>query len=291
MENRFKEYKDKLIGNGPLSKKPERGLSLVINDRAVTTPKIDDKAVTSEKLADDIIDGIIERITERGIAGVTLKDELGDSTDFGVTQRAITEAVDGLDEKIDGIGNASLYNFSFVVSPEYLSTYGGGSVTATCTYEYGNFDSIKVYMGENLLGEGEDTSSLTATASITDTAVIRAEAVIDGVTVRKEHTVKYYSPSFVGSDSASIDIIGFSNAVGYTGSLHATRAVDVADGDRIIAVTPRNSEIQIEKIYMSGIPIPMNIMDTQSYIVMESVNTYKAGNYTVEVLFKQVSNS
>ena len=291
MVDKFKEYKEKLIGNGPLSKKPKKGLSLVITDSAVTTRKIADKAVTARKLADDVIEGIIDRIIEQGIEGVTLKDELGDSTEFGVTQRAITEAIDSLGDRIDEIGNASLYNFSLMVSPEYLSTYGGGDITTTCTYEYGNFDSIKVYIGDTLAGEAEDTDTLTVTGSIQETTTIRAEAVIGGVTVTREHVVKYYSPSFIGSGSVSVDLVNSSRAIGYAGSLNVSCMVDVRDGDRIIAVTPKDSEIQIDKAYMSGIVIPMNTTDTQSYTVMESVNAYKAGRYEIGILFKQVSNS
>lgn len=108
-----KIIKDKHIGEATLSKKPTQGISLVINEGAVTTDKIADKAVTPEKLSDSVKEELVDpsiqdlqnQIDSIQTTGIALSGELGDNTHIGIHQQKITETVNDLDSRIISAGD------------------------------------------------------------------------------------------------------------------------------------------------------------------------------------------
>lgn len=79
--------KNKFIGEAPLNKTPEKGISFVIKKGAITTDKIANHAITLDKIADAVITNIINRVSDRFlnafqeplVSGINIKTINGES--------------------------------------------------------------------------------------------------------------------------------------------------------------------------------------------------------------------
>ena len=92
------------------------------------------------------------------------------------------------------------------------------------------------------------------------------------------------SPVFiVGSGQTFDDVYKSYYAREYNGTPKGSYNLAVEEGDKIIVVILTTEASKIEQIEMNDINIPMEISVHDSYTIYTSINTYNAGEYTIDI--------
>ena len=87
----------------------------------------------------------------------------------------------------------------------------------------------------------------------------------------------------VGSGKTFDDVYKSYYAREYNDTPKGSYNLTVEEGERIIVVILTTEASKIEQIEMNDINIPMNISIYEAYTVYTSVNTYHAGEYTIDI--------
>ena len=91
------------------------------------------------------------------------------------------------------------------------------------------------------------------------------------------------SDFFVGAGADYTDVMTVDWNRPYDGDPQGQYPVTVGQGQRIIVVIPTSEASKIEQIEMNDINIPMDISIYGTYTVYTSLNTYQAGDYTIDI--------
>lgn len=309
--------KEKYVGKTSLSQQPKSPFSFKLKDRsikerhfddaAVTTPKIKDKAVTPEKLNDSVkntlITPAINSIDEKygsitnelylmvrslQVGGVALSGKLGNREDIGIHQKSLSKIFNKLWEVLGEITGKVYMDYTLTVEP--ILAYADGDVNVTiiadCSESVSDFDEVKVYVDNELVGEDENTVTYTITVPKRKTSVVKVEGTILGKTIIKTQEVVIETPFFIGSGNVYTDAMNEECRKEIIGTLQGEYDMTVKHtGDYIFIIIPstRREEFRRAKIDMNGFEIPILINDRPDYIICQSVNTYQTGNYNIDI--------
>jgi hypothetical protein len=106
--------------------------------------------------------------------GAALSNEFGDNSLIGVSQKALTAALNSIWSKIEDISGESLLGFQMVITPEYYIGEEGCNVhvTATTVETVGVFEHIAFYINGQLVQEGDDVDYMEFDTEINETSVV-----------------------------------------------------------------------------------------------------------------------
>lgn len=318
--------KEKYIGQSKLLGNPEKpmrfklGKGVVktdnIADGAVTTSKIKDGQVTMEKLEDSVpqaivtpldnkystitnqLDGKYEGITQElysmiaslQVGGIALSNQFGGREDIGITQKALTRMFGALWDTIESLhpGHA-VFDFTLTVNPQYIFNEiveDHVSVKADCTGAVSDFDSVKVYVDDELRAESKGIRVFETTLIITKTSTIKVVGTILGKEIVKTALVINEIPFFMGGGMQYQDIMNEECRKDLEGSLEGDYDITVKNnGEYIFIIIPisRKEEFRRAKLDMNGFEIPIEITEMTDYIVCKSLNQYQAGTYNIDI--------
>lgn len=281
-----------------------------LGEESVTAPKIKNKAVTPEKISDNfkgvviepffdtldqkykgITDELYTMIRSLVVGGLALSDRLGSREDIGITQKAITDAINALNARIDDIAGEWTQGFSMVVTPDNFISEDTCQVNISATAQTGVFDHIAFYADDVLIVEGDQVATLAHTATIDDTCTIKCVASILGREYIKSKVVTKYYPFFIGGGNTLEEALTPENAREVHGTLAGGYDVNIEEGQHIFVLIPTSLQSQVVRMDMNGYEIPMYVQTGVKNVVYKSMNTYQAGTYNIDITNNQATLS
>ena len=207
----------------------------------------------------------------------------GNSNVMGVTQKTLTETINGLYQLIFDTLGIEVGDVQISITPDSFFSNEAAVVNIAATADYGLFDFVKVYFdGVKVI---EETSVVTFSEDriIGGTTTIRVEAQVLGKLYTYEKTVTMASDLFVGAGATYQDVYDPQYARPYDGDPTGQYTVEVAEGQRIVIILPTADVSKIEQIEMNDFNIPMDTTTFGIYTAYTSLNTYQAGTYTIDI--------
>ncbi len=291
-----------------------------IKDRNVTSRKIEKKAIRKEHLSeksvgpsnvtDDFqgkivlpitnqLDGKYENITQElysmiaslQVGGIALSGKFGNRTDIGISQKTLTIMVGRIMDILGDILGKDFMNFKLTVEPHISYSEGEVDITvvADSSGSISDFDSIRVYVNDVLVGESGDVVRYITDVQVDKDSTIKVVGVILGKTIIKEERVQVMLPFFIGSGYEYTDVLVPECQKELDGSLEGEYDIEVrkrreAD-EKIYVIIPisKKEEFRRCKMDMNGYEIPFNVTEEDAFIVCESLNTYKEGSYNLDI--------
>ena len=215
--------------------------------------------------------------------GEAFSNMYGNSEVMGVTQKALTETINGLYELIFDALGMEVGDVQITISPDGFFSNEAAIVNIAATADYGLFDFVKVYFdGEKVL---EETSIKTFSEDLTisKTTIIKVEAQVLGKLYTYEKTITMASDFFIGAGATYEDVYNPQYTRPYDGNPTGQYTINVEEGQRIIIILPTADVSKIEQIEMNDFNIPMDTTTFGIYTAFTSLNTYQAGTYTIDI--------
>jgi hypothetical protein len=312
-------YKETHIGESNILGQPKKPMKFIIAERAVktrhlddgcvNTSKIADKAVTPAKVSDDfqgtlvlpvtnsidkkytdITEELYSMIASLQVGGIALSNQFGNREDIGITQKALTRMFGALWDTIESLhpGHA-VFDFTLTVNPQYIfneTVEDHVSVKADCTGAVSDFDSVKVYVNDELRAESRNIRVFETTVIITETSTIKVVGTILGREIVKTAQVINEIPFFMGGGMQYTDIMNEECRKEIEGTLEGEYDATISStGQYLFVIIPisRKEEFRRCKMDMNGFEIPIEVTEMTDYIVCKSLNQYQAGTYNIDI--------
>lgn len=289
------ELKEKYIGESGMLSQPSKKLTLVIADGAVTTDKIGDESVTPEKLSPRIMTEVIEptyaelQTQINNINNGNLTNDFGDREDLAISQVTLTEAINGLWEKIESVTGENLYDISMTIVPNFFVSTDGCDInlTAHSVSATNKFDKVTFYMDGVEIGSDYNTQNYTTTAFTDHTVTITCVAKILGKNYTKEQVITYYKAFWLGAGTNYRQVMNMEHLIPITENMRGAYDVPCNAGDHIYIIMGESMLPTFLRADINGFELQFDrnlvTVDDNDYYVLTSVNTYKAGTYNVDI--------
>ena len=237
---------------------------------------------------DENIEELYNAVASVVAGGVALLQTFGNRTDFGISQKVLTESRDNLQAQIDAI----VSDKATVSLTASTSTFIVGERTFTLTANANtNAENIVIKQGDNIIatGSGKTVSqTITVTQATAGSIVYTAEFTFAGGNKRSTTvTVYFVNKLYVGSGADYTDVIGDSYAQSARRNPAGTYNVIVAENAQyVFFVIP--ATMSISKATLSGFNFPLDApvtetIDDVSYKIYRSSNTNDAGTYQIVI--------
>lgn len=289
-----------------------------IKNGSVQTRHVADGAITPEKLSNrivpELIDPLLKPLRKKDADlqnqidaiqdhGIAVSNEFGNNSHIGISQKALTEAVNAIWKKIESITGESLHGISLTVNPTYFIDEEGGvlhisanSMGMSSIFEKlsfcWNYEQEPFLSYEDIAGIDDVTVEIPDEKVINNKVIITCKAQILGQPYIEQKTVTRYSSFFLGSGATYEDLMinGSFNPVyskPIARHMRAAYDVQVAEGDHIIIVMGESLRPGFIRADINGIEIPFSertvtVNDTV-YAVLTSVDTYSEGTINVDI--------
>ena len=311
------------IGNAKMKEAPKSPLSFMLKDKAVknkhlddnavNTRVIEDRAVTPEKLSDGVQASIVLPLTDSldqkytnitnelydmiaslQVGGIALSNQFGDREDIGITQKTLTKMFGAIWDTISQYHQGhNFFDFTLIVDPVYIFNEvieDPVRVVADCSGAISDFDSVKVYVDDELIprAESSDVTRFETTVILAKTSTIKVVGTILGREVVKTAQVINEVPFFMGSGNVYTDVMNEECRKELIGTLEGDYDVTIKNtGEYMFIIIPISHKDEFRRADMNGlglkVEIPMQATITPDYVVYKSLNTYKAGTYNVDI--------
>ena len=249
----------------------------VVNELRDLEVSVDEKEAEIYKAIASIVAG-----------GVALKQSFGDSEEFGISQKVLTESRDDLQAQIDAIVSEKA-TVSLSISPNTLIV---GERTFTLTASTNTTaENIVIKHGSEIIisGSGKTLSrSITVTQDTAADIPYTAEFTFAGGNKRTAPaTVYFVNKVYVGSGDVYTDATTDTHAVSARRSPAGTYQVTVDnDAEYIFFVVP--ATMSINKATLSGFDFPLEspvnvTIEDVAYKSYRSSNTNDAGTYQIVI--------
>lgn len=215
--------------------------------------------------------------------GKAFSNMYGDSQVIGVTQKTLTETISKLYTLIGDTIGIDMNNVEITITPDSFFKNEAAVVNISAIAMYGLLDSVKVYFdGEKVL-ERTTVQAFSENLTVSKTTTIKVKVVLFGRSYIEEKTVQMSSDFFIGAGASHEDIYNPTYSRTYDGNPTGSYQVQVEEGQRIIIILPTADVSKIEQIEMNDFNIPMDTTTFGIYTAYTSLNTYKAGTYTIDI--------
>lgn len=251
---------NKEIGRSELNKTPNKAFKF----------KIKERAIHSEHIAEDSIG--TEHIKDKSITLPKLDQELVDML--------YTLAKD-----LAGITGKDYMDYTFTIDPQFVIADGNVRCvcTASCLNAFEPFTSIKFYVNDELKYTGGNTRTAAMTITTDGTVTIKAEAVLMGKTIIKELQCVVKVPFYIGAGNNYTDILNEGHRKEFYKVTRSNFDVTAANNEHIYLIIPNSVMSHFQRVDMNGYEIPISRTVVNDYTVLESLNTYSAGTYNIDI--------
>ena len=215
--------------------------------------------------------------------GEAFSNTYGNSEVMGITQKALTETMNGLYELIFDALGIDVGEVQVVITPDAVFKNNASVVNITALADYGIFDYVKVYFDNVEVLEKTSIRTFSEDLTINKTTTIKVETQVLGKPYSYEKTVTMASDFFIGAGATYEDVYNPSKSRPYDGDPTGQYTIEVAEGQRIIIILPTADVSKIEQIEMNDFNIPMDTTTFGIYTVYTSLNVYQAGTYTIDI--------
>ena len=215
--------------------------------------------------------------------GKAFSNIYGNSEVMGVTQKALTETLDGLYKLIFDALGIEVGDVQISITPDGFFSNEAAVVNIAATADYGLFDFVKVYFDRVKVLEEISIKTFSKDLTIGKTTTIKVEAQVLGKLYTYEKVVTMASDFFIGAGATYEDVYNPQYTRPYDGNPTGQYTIEVEEGQRIIIILPTADISKIEQIEMNDFNIPMDTTTFGIYTVYTSLNTYQAGTYTIDI--------
>lgn len=215
--------------------------------------------------------------------GKAFSNMYGNSEVMGVTQKALTETINGLYELIFDTIGIEIGDVQITISPDGFFNNEAAIVNIAATADYGLFDFIKVYFDGAKVLEKTSIKTFSENLTIDKTTTIKVDAQVLGKLYTYEKTVTMASDFFIGAGTTYEDVYNLQYTRPYDGNPTGQYTINVEEGQRIIIILPTADVSKIEQIEMNDFNIPMDTTTFGIYTAYTSLNIYQAGTYTIDI--------
>lgn len=227
----------------------------------------------------------MESFIQTASGGEAFSNAFGNSEVIGINQKTLTYAFRNLYTILENITGQSMITVTTTISPDAFSKKEGATCSINVVTSFALIDSVKVYLNGSTTPIIEETGieSFARTIPLTDTTDIRVVTTVLG---REYVTTKHIlamTDFFVGAGANYSEVMVPAWNRPYDGNPQGQYNVTVAEGQRIIIVLPTEDASKIEQIEMNDFNIPMDVSIYGTYTIYTSLNTYQAGNYTIDI--------
>lgn len=172
----------------------------------------------------------------------------GNSNVMGVTQKTLTETINGLYQLIFDTLGIEVGDVQISISPDSFFSNEAAVVNIAATADYGLFDFVKVYFDGVKVIEETSVATFSEDRTIGGTTTIKVEAQVLGKLYTYEKTVTMASDFFIGAGATYEDVYDPQYAKPYDGDPTGQYTIEVAEGQRIIIILPTADVSKIEQI-------------------------------------------
>ncbi len=207
----------------------------------------------------------------------------GNSNVMGVTQKTLTETINGLYQLIFDTLGIEVGDVQISITPDSFFSNEAAVVNIAATADYCLFDFVKVYFNGEKVIEETSVATFSEDRTIGGTTTIKVEAQVLGKLYTYEKTVTMASDFFIGAGATYEDVYNPQYTKPYDGDPTGSYTIEVEEGQRIIIILPTADVSKIEQIEMNDFNIPMDTTTFGIYTAYTSLNTYQAGTYTIDI--------
>lgn len=244
-----------------------------------------------EKMEHDInyLQQLVDSFLVSSQYGVALANEFGDKQYVGITQKALTEAINKIWSKLEDMTGEALQGINMTVTPDFFISEDGADVHihANTVETNGVFEHIAFYIDGALIAEADNVDVFEHDVHIDTTSIIKCVAKIMGIEYTAQHIITHYNSFWLGAGISASDIMDESHVIPITNGMRGAYDVTVADDEHIIIVVGDSLKEGFIRADMNGFEIPMVessvTVDGVDYRVFTSVNAYNAGTYNVDI--------
>jgi hypothetical protein len=138
-----------------------------------------------------------------------------------------------------------------------------------------------------LLTEVENIDYFEYDVNINETSVLMCKAKILGVEYTKMKTITHYNSFWLGAGSNYEEIMNIQHVIPITNGMKGNYDVSFNQGDHLFVIVGNSLREGFHRADMNGMEIPfteeeINI-DGNVYKVFTSNNTYRQGNYNIDI--------
>lgn len=231
----------------------------------------------------DALEAQMQSFLTTASGGEAFSNIYGNSEVMGVTQKTLTETLDGLYELIFDALGIEIGDVQISITPDTIFKNDKSVVNIAAIADYGIFDFVKVYFDGVKVSERTSVKDFFEELIVNKTTTIKVETQVLGKLYTYEKTVTMTSDFFIGAGSTYKDVYNPQYSKPYNNNPTGQYKINVAEGQRIIIILPTSDVSKIEQIEMNDFNIPMDITTFGIYTVYTSLNTYKAGTYTIDI--------
>mgnify|MGYP006988898896 CR=1 FL=1 len=243
--------------------------------------------------AENALSGRIE-ILESNIV-----DEMGDSSEVGISQRCVTDAINHLWAKISEITGEALRGISMTVTPQYYIGEEGCNVhiTASADSTCGIFETIKFQKHDDydsgwvdIIPEGEEFATMHNRDYVSFDFFIERDTTfkcttkILGQMYEQQKTVANRSSFWLGVGTSYQGLMIDDNLISFGHNAYDRTAVA---GDHIIVIVGKELAESFVRADINGVEIPFTQQEVtigdNDFVVFTSENTYIAGTYNIDI--------
>ena len=310
--------REKHIGESPIKGQPNKPFKLKLgnkvvknrhlDDSSVSTNNLMDRAVTPDKLSFDVMSDLvlpaIHQFTDpinKALAelrqligsynkhGVAVSNEFGTAEDIGISQKALTDAINKVWTKLEDITGEPYTGINMTISPKYFISEDGASVhiQARTAEANGVFEKISFYVNGSLVIEEKNTDYYEGDIELTETSVIKCVAKIMGIEYTREDVVTHYNSFWIGAGASYADIMDVGHVIPITEGMRGSYDITCADSDHIIIVMAKSMRPAFVRADMNSFEIPFDettvTINDEEYSVFTSRNAYEAGTYNIDI--------
>ena len=225
---------------------------------------------------------------------IGLTDQFGDSSNLGIDQKTLTDALNRIWDKIEQLSGEHTRGIHMIVTPTFFTSEDGCivNISAYSNDAVGIFEHIAFYANGELIGEADNVEQYTTQTEIFRTTEIKCVAKILGIEYTKTKTITRCSSFwlFAGNynDSELETIISEEqHVIPITRRLRGAYDIDCNQGDYIYIIVGETLNSRFIRADLNSIEIPFNqsviTVNDNNYIVYKSVNTYNEGTYNIDI--------
>ena len=223
------------------------------------------------------LENVMDSFLATASGGEAFSTQFGNSQVMGITQKTLTDAFKNVYKILEDITGESMITVTTTISPDKFSKKEGVNCNINVITSFALIDSVKVYLNNSSTPIIEEYSieSFSRTIALTDTTNVKVIATVLGKPYETNKHIIGMTEFFVGAGENYSDVM--------VPQWNRPYDVNVAEGQRIIIVLPTKDASKIEQIEMNDFNIPMDTSIYGTYTVYTSLNTYQAGNYTIDI--------
>lgn len=277
------------LGEGPMFQSPRIKLNPKLADHCIKKKHLSDEvSVQFDRLFDKTKD-LQNQIESAEIGGFAVSNTFGENSHVGMSQKALTDAINKIWSKIEDITGESILGFQMDITPEYYIGEEGCNihVTANTVETAGVFEEIAFYINGQLINHGENVDYMEFDTEINETSIVKCVAKILGVEYEKQAIITHYSSFWLGAGSSYTGAMKNANLRPITNGMRGAYNITVAEGEYIFVIVGESLREGFIRADINGVEIAFNettvTVDGNRYRVLKSENTYQAGTYNIDI--------